>query len=129
MIQFLKVCMWTQVFAFVFALMAFGFLADPRLAGSLTGPVFLLSGALPAMGILARRITIRQVSFWASVFFTLFFSGPMLMKRFILYGQAFSEITYYGISSGVFHRISSVAYLALFACLMWDLFYQKRKNR
>lgn len=128
MIQFLKVCLWTQVFSLILAFVAFGVFADPRTAGSLTGPVFLLSGALPALGLIAKRITVRQVSFWVSVLFTVFFSGPMLIKRFALYGRPFSEITYYGISSGMFHRLSSLAYLILFGCLIWDLFCAKQKK-
>lgn len=129
MSYFLKVCLWSQVFAFIFALVAFAGLGDPRLAGSMTGPVFLLSGALPVFGLLARRISFRQISLWVSLVFTLFFSGPMLLKRFIHYGEDFANITYYGISSGLFHRLSSVAYLVLFAALIFDLWKLKKSQK
>ncbi|HAG91499.1 MAG TPA: hypothetical protein DCL41_06490 [Bdellovibrionales bacterium] len=124
--KFFQICLWTQVFAFLFATVMFAGLGNPRLAGSLTGPVFLLTGALPFLGILARRTHWTQFSFWWSLLFTLTFSGPMLWKRFLMYGQNFSEITYFGMSSAHFHRLSSIAFLILFFTLLLDL-YRIRK--
>jgi len=125
--QFLKVCLWTQVFSFLFATVMFAGLGNPRLAGSLTGPVFLLTGALPFLGVFVRRTNFKQVSLWVSLLFTFVFSGPMLWKRIAMYGHDFSEITYYGMTSATFHRISSVAFLFLFFALSYDLLRLRQK--
>jgi hypothetical protein len=127
--QFLKICLWTQVFSLIFALVAFRMLPDPRMAGSMTGPVFLLSGALPFLGILVRRTSFKNFSFWLSLVFTLFFSVPMLWKRFMLYGVDFKDITYYGISSGIFHRLSGFVFLVVMAALIVDLIRLRRQEK
>jgi|FLYM01.1.fsa_nt_gi hypothetical protein len=80
-------------------------------------------------GILVKRISLRQTSFWMSAVFTFFFSGPLLLKRMMYFGSAFSEITFYGMSSQVFHRVSSIAYLILFLSLAFDLYRIRRQPK
>lgn len=114
-------CLGVQAVAIVFGLLAFAYFEDPKVAGRLTGPLFLLSGSFPFLLAIGGWLPKKTSSVVASMALTLFFSLPMLMIWYQSLGTSFVQMTFFGIPGPIFHRLSSGMFLILIGCEVFDL--------